>query len=171
LLWKIEEPPFNATDWTSYLRYRMGLALDGNGRVYTGLGKDLVCLDEGTGAVLEKMAENGRPTGSIHIHKDKILVAGGDFIDIQSGKKLGSYAPGRTVIVNDRLYSISNRTVAAYRIPDGNLRWQEDVREGQPRGRSYARRSTRRERNGPAAAGRPDGSATTSSIITTSGSI
>jgi len=133
-LWKIEEPPFSDMEWASYLRYRMGLAVSANSKVYTGLGNDFVCLDEDTGAVLDSLAENGRPKGSVHIHKDKTLAAGGDFIDIVSGEKQGSYAPGRTVIVDDSLYSLSNRTVAAYRIPDGELLWQVDVREGQPSG-------------------------------------
>jgi len=134
MLWKIEEPPFTKEAWASYLRYRMGLAVSGNGKIYTGLGKDFVCLDERTGAVLLKLAENGRPKGSLHLHKDRILAASGDFIDVENGEKLGSYAPGRTVIVNDCLYSLSGRTVAAHRIPDGKLLWKADVKEGQPGG-------------------------------------
>lgn len=132
-LWKIEEPPFTPDDWTSYLRYRMGLVVSG-GKVYTGLGKDFVCLDVETGQLLSTLAENGRPAGTLHVHKNQFLAAGGDFIDLESGEKLGSYANGRTVIVNDSLFSLSGRTVAAYRIPNGELLWQASATTGQPAG-------------------------------------
>jgi outer membrane protein assembly factor BamB len=132
VLWRIEEEPFGSKDWGGYLRYRMGLAVGENGRVYTGLGKEFVCLDAETGKVLSKLGQ--RPRGSIRIHKGKVLVAGGGFYDLGSGRKLGSYGGGRTAIVGDALYSMTGRTVAGYRIPDGKLLWKADVRKGQPGG-------------------------------------
>jgi outer membrane protein assembly factor BamB len=132
VLWRIEEARMGGNDWKGYLRYRMGLAIAPGGKVYTGLGKEFVCLDAETGKVLSKLG--GRLTGGFRIHKDKYLVAGGGFYDLATDRKLGSYGGGSTAIVGEAVYSRRGRTVFAYHIPDGKLLWKADVRKGQPGG-------------------------------------
>ena len=138
MLWKIEEPPFSANDWKSYLRYRMGLAIGDGGEVYTGLGKDFVCLDAETGKTISTLAQGGRPS-HFKIHQGKYLIADGRILDLKTLEELGRYRGSRTVVKDDAIYATtSGRTIAAYRIPDGEVLWSVDVREAQPNGQFSA---------------------------------
>ncbi len=132
VLWRIEEEPFTGKDWSGYLRHRLGLAITESGKVYTGLGKEFVCLDAETGKVLSKLGP--RPNGGIRIHKAKYLVAGGGFYDLDGFKKMGTYGGGRTSIVGDAVYVMGGRNFSAYQIPDGKVLWKADVTKGQPAG-------------------------------------
>jgi outer membrane protein assembly factor BamB len=133
-LWKIEEPAFTSVDWRKYLRSRMGAAIGSDGKVYTGLGKDFVCLDAQTGKLLSTIAKGGRP-GQVVIHKDKYLLAGGRIRDIETGKELGKYRGGRIAITGDVVYATNmGKRVAAYQIPDGKVLWRVDVTKDQPKG-------------------------------------
>ncbi|KKM61473.1 hypothetical protein LCGC14_1531350 [marine sediment metagenome] len=136
-LWKIEEPSFTDSEWKAYLRARMDLAVGNNGRVYTGLGKDLVCLDAETGKLLATLAKGARP-GHIRIHKDRYLLAGGKILDLRTGKESGKYRGRRIVIAGDVVFATDQgRNVAAFRVPDGKLLWRVDALKDQPRGHPF----------------------------------
>jgi len=133
-LWKIEEPLFTGAGWKGYLRTRMGLAVGSNGKVYTGLGKDFVCLDAETGKVLSTLAKGGRP-GHVRIHKDQYLLAGGGIRDLQTGKVLGKYKGRRIAIAGDVVYATDRgKVVTACRIPDGKVLWRVNAQKDQPGG-------------------------------------
>lgn len=136
VLWRIEEPPFSAKDWSSYLRSRMGIAIAPNGRIYTGLGKDFVCLDSETGKVLSVVAKDKRPPGAIRISKGKHVLAGGSVFEIESGKKVGAYGGGRGSMKGDVLFTADGRArvITAYQMPDGKKIWQVNVEKDQPKG-------------------------------------
>ncbi|MDP7252784.1 MAG: PQQ-binding-like beta-propeller repeat protein [Planctomycetota bacterium] len=132
-LWKIEEPPFSGKDWSSYLRYRMALAVH-DGKVYTGLGKDFVSLDAVTGNTVTTLAKGGRPR-QFRIHQAKYLLVDGKILDLESLKELGRYKGVRIVVSGDRIYATNQgRIITTYRIPDGEVLWTKDVREIQPAG-------------------------------------
>ena len=133
-LWKIEEPHFTNADWRRHFRSRMGAAIGNNGKVYTGLGRDFVCLDGQTGRVLSTLAKGGRP-GRVIIHEDKYLLAGGAIRDLETGKVLGKFRGPRIAIARDVVYATNmGKKVAAYRIPDGKVVWRVNAQKDQPGG-------------------------------------
>jgi outer membrane protein assembly factor BamB len=124
LLWKIEEELFSDKDWAGQLRGRMGLAIGENGRIYTGLGRDLVCLDADTGKVLSTLKPGGRP-GQVLIHRNQYLLADGRMLDLAEGRELGRYPGGSMAVAGDVVYSSGEgRAFTASRIPDGKTLWQ-----------------------------------------------
>jgi len=134
-LWKTEEPPFSPNEWSRTLRDRMGAAIDQKGRVYVGLGDDLVCLDADNGNRLSTVAEGGRPRGRIVVCGGRFLIAGGVFRDLEDGKELGRYSGRRIAVGHDAVYATDHgRTITAYRIPDGKVLWRVDARKDQPTG-------------------------------------
>ncbi|HUT36042.1 MAG TPA: PQQ-binding-like beta-propeller repeat protein [Planctomycetota bacterium] len=134
-LWKIEEAPFTDDDWKGYLRSRMGAAITSDGKVYTGQGKNFVCLDGRTGKVLSTLTEDGRP-GTVLIHKDRYLLAGGRILDIESGRQLGKYTAHHIAVAGDVLYGcdVSARTFTACRIPGGEAIWTVNAKDQHPGG-------------------------------------
>ena len=136
-LWTIEEPAFTNAVWRGYLRSRMGAAIASNGKVYTGLGKDFVCLDAETGKVLAILAKGARP-GQVIIHNDKYLLAGGKIRDLKTAKVLGKYTGGRIVVSGDVVCGTRDgKIVVACRIPDGKVLWRVDTQKDQPGGHPY----------------------------------
>ena len=135
LLWKIEEEPFDGNRWKSYLNQRMGLVATPDGKVYTGVGEDFVCLDAETGKVLATLAKGGRPGNDLVLSQGRYLVAGGQIIDTTTNRKTGTYRGGYPAVSDEAVFTADGRapTISAFAIPDGKPLWTNDSKD-QPGG-------------------------------------